>query len=203
MVADRREEHKVSRIALALLACFAALSRCRVPAIAIDVLHVHCDGRKSRQIADELIDFVAEHLRRADANGSRSPWRVVAGGQRHVKKPLRRIAGHVRAGQGDDGVFEIAQVDHRHLWLRRTGRRILHPKLRDDLDEAIEQLAGVESGGALKVVPQPFFRDVQPEMRHANELMMNAVTGQRATIGRETREPDGRFYTRNAVELRL
>src|SRR5215471_1093402 len=82
MVAERHEEHKVSRIELALLARFPALGRCGVPAIAIDVLHMHRDGGESRQVTDEPVDFVAEDLRRANAHGGRSSGRVVAGSQR-------------------------------------------------------------------------------------------------------------------------
>jgi hypothetical protein len=159
-----------------MLACFLPLSRRGVPAIAVDVLYVDGHGRESRQIADKPIDFVAEDFRRPHAHGRRSAGRIVASRERHMEKSLGGIASHMRIRERDDGVFEVGQVDHRHLFRRGVRSRVVHAEVGHDLYESIEEPPRVEPGGSLKVIPEPIFGHVQPEMRHANELMMNAVT---------------------------
>jgi len=90
-----------------------------------------------------------------------------------VEEALALIAADMRVLQGHDRVFQVVQVDHRHIFDRGVGSRIFHAEARDDLHEMIEQPLRVEPGGSLKIFAKPFLGDIQPEMWHLASLLEN------------------------------
>src|SRR5258708_3125551 len=99
------------------LAFLPALGRGGITALAVDILHMsgyRRESREARKISHKSVHFVAESLRHATANLRSPSCRVISRRQRHMQEAFPRIACHMRMIERHDGMFEIAQVNHRN-----------------------------------------------------------------------------------------